>query len=88
MIGNSEHSGVELCASMYKVIFISLNNRHAKAKYTCPNLLDMIPGSEVIEKAYPTQLMTTFILLINDKMPTIVGILTSISMINTISEKL
>ena len=47
MKGNSEYSGVALCASMYKVIFIPLNNRHAKAKYTCLNLLDMRPGSEV-----------------------------------------
>ena len=35
-----------------------------------------------------TQLSTKFILLINVKMPTIVGILTFISMINTASEKL
>ena len=35
-----------------------------------------------------TQLSTKFILLINVKMPTIVGILTFISMINTTSEKL
>ena len=35
-----------------------------------------------------TQLSTKFILLINVKMPTIVGILTFISMINTIFERL
>ena len=35
-----------------------------------------------------TQLSTKLILLINVKMPTIVGILTFISMINTTSEKL
>ena len=35
-----------------------------------------------------TQLSTKFILLINVKMPTIVGILTFISKINTASEKL
>ena len=35
-----------------------------------------------------TQLSTKFILLINFKMPTMVGILTFMSMINTISEKL
>ena len=34
-----------------------------------------------------TQLSTKFILLINVKMPTIVGILTFISMINTTSER-
>ena len=37
---------------------------------------------------YSTQLSTKFILLINFKMPTIVGILTFISMINTTSERL
>ena len=44
---------------------------------------------EVI-KLFPcsTQLSTKFILLINVKMPTIVGILTFISMINTSSERL
>ena len=41
-------------------------------------------GPEVIKKkAYSTQLSTKFILLINVKMPTIVGILTFISKINT-----
>ena len=35
-----------------------------------------------------TQLSTKFILLINVKIPTVVGILTFISMINTISEGL
>ena len=44
---------------------------------------------EVI-KLFPcsTQQSTKFILLINVKMPTIVGILTFISMINTTSERL
>ena len=37
---------------------------------------------------YSTQLSTKFILLINVKMPTIVGILTFISMINNTSEGL
>ena len=47
------------------------------------------PGLEVI-KLFPcsTHLSTKFILLINVKMPTIVGILTFISMINTTSERL
>ena len=38
--------------------------------------------------SYSTQLSTKFILLINVKMPTIVGILTFINMINTIFERL
>ena len=46
-------------------------------------------GPEVI-KHFPcsTQLSIKFILLINVKMPTIVGILTFISMINTSTERL
>ena len=47
------------------------------------------PGAKVINY-FPcsTQLSMKFILLINVKMPTIVGILTFISMINTTSERL
>ena len=42
------------------------------------------PGPEDIKHfSYSTQLSTKFILLINVKMPTIVGILTFVSMINT-----
>ena len=49
----------------------------------------MIPGPEVIKRfSYSTQLSTKFILLINVKMPTIVGIVTFISMITTTSERL
>ena len=48
-------------------------------------------GPEVIGYktfSYVTQLSTKFILLINVKMPTIVGIYTFISMINKTSERL
>ena len=46
------------------------------------------PGPEVIKLfSYSTQLSTKFILLINVKMPTIVGILTFISMIKTTFER-
>ena len=45
-------------------------------------------GPEVLKLfSCSTQLSTNFILLINFKMPTIVGILTFISMINTTSER-
>ena len=45
-------------------------------------------GPEVIKLfSYSTQLSTKYILLINVKMLTIVGILTFISMINTTSER-
>ena len=47
------------------------------------------PGFEVIKLiSCSTQLNMKFILLINVKMPTIVGILTFISIINTTSERL
>ena len=47
------------------------------------------PGSEVINFCpCSTQLSINFIMLIKVKMPTIVGILTFISMINTSSERL
>ena len=46
-------------------------------------------GPEVIKLfSFSTRLSTTFILLINVKMPTIIGILTFISMINTTPERL
>ena len=49
----------------------------------------VMSGFEVIKLfSCSTQLYTKFILLINVKMPTIVGILTFISMINTTSERL
>ena len=51
--------------------------------------LALCSGPEVIKLfSYSTQLSTKFILLINVKMPTSVGILTFISMINTTSERL
>ena len=49
----------------------------------------LLPGSEVIKLfSCSTQLSMKFIMLINVKMPTIVGILTLISMINTSSKSL
>ena len=49
----------------------------------------LFTGPEVIKHfSFSTQLIMKFILLINVKMPTIVGILTFISMINTTSERL
>ena len=50
---------------------------------------DQTSGPKVIKLfSYSTQLSTKFFMLINIKMPTIVGILTFISMINTASERL
>ena len=54
-----------------------------------PDIMLGQAGPEVIKLcSYSTQLSTNFILLINVKMPTRVGILTFISMINTTSGKL
>ena len=55
--------------------------------YSCKSSVNQRPGPEVI-KLFPcsNQLSKKFILLINFKMPTIVGILIFISMINTTSE--
>ena len=55
-------------------------NPLAEEDRSCTEVIELFPCS--------TQLSTIFILLINVKMPTIVGILTFISMINTTSERL
>ena len=61
-----------------------------KIKGTCNSTRKLVAaGPKVIKLcSYSTQLSMKFILLINVKMPTIVGILTFISMINTTSERL
>ena len=52
-------------------------------------LLEEQSGPEVIKKiSCSTRVSTKFIMLINVKMPTIVGILTFISKINTTSKRL
>ena len=54
----------------------------------CINVSIVMSSLEVIKLLpFSTQLSTKFILLINVKMPTIVGISTFISMINTTSER-
>ena len=55
-----------------------------------PHYQEVTPGPEVIKlfHAQLSQLSITFILLINVKMPTIVGILTFMSMKNAASESL
>ena len=52
-----------------------LNKRFCQIKLSGPEVIKLF--------SYSTQLSSKFILLINVKMPTIVGILTFISMINT-----
>ena len=64
----------------YKVSKIQTVNR--RNKQSTPGL------GVIILFSCSTQLRTKFILLINAKMPTIVGILTSVNMINTTSERL
>ena len=62
----------------------------SNSKYTrnVPKVETFTPGPEVI-KLFPcsTRLSWKFILLLNVKMPTIIGILTFVSMINTTSER-
>ena len=56
--------------------------------YSDKHFVDISPGPEVIKLfSCSTQLSTKFILLINVKMPTIVGILTFISIINITFER-
>ena len=58
-----------------------------RALYSNIHGLNLRTGTEVIKLfSCSTQLSTKFIRLINVKMPTIVGILTFISMINTTCE--
>ena len=66
------------------------SNRRYKLYGKCSKILNIsLSGPEVIKLfSYSTQLSTKFILLINVKMPTSVGILTCTSMINTTSERL
>ena len=64
-----------------------LNPSHLKRRENCKE--SPRSGPEVIKLfSCSTRLSTKFILLINVKMPTIVGILTFISMINTTCERL
>ena len=73
---------------------LGCDSKHFQIIIEVSNILDseqapqnVGPGPEVIKLfSYSTQLITKFILLINVKMPIIVGILTFISMINTTSK--
>ena len=61
---------------------LSVSHSHMYGKYKL-----LWPGPEVIKLfPYSTQLRTKLIMLINVKMPTFVGILTFISIINTTGE--
>ena len=84
------------CISVMKICFYLYKQcRHASCCISSGSSLFVkayvcrYPSPEVI-KLFPcsTQLSTKFILLINVKMPTIVGILTFISIINTTFERL
>ena len=82
-----------LCASLCPFVLMSWYHNPSLSfrtdSFYTTHLTEGKTGPEVI-KLFPcsTQLSTKFILLINVKMPTIVGILTFISMINTTSERL
>ena len=69
-------------------VVLLTSSLHVVAPIMCWGLV-FSPGPGVINFfSCSTQLSTKFILLINVKMPSIVGILTFISMINTTSERL
>ena len=81
---------VRLCINGLTATFLAV----VASKYFWPNAENCLrsrfakSGPEVIKLfSYSTQLSMEFILLINVKMTTIVGILTFISMINTTSER-
>ena len=65
---------------------ISSHDRPSRGCIYIPKI-DQAQGLVIKLFSCSTQLSTKLILLINVKMPTIVGILTFISMINTISER-
>ena len=71
---------------MHFFVSFLVDEEERAGRESCFNCL---PGPEVIKLfSCSTQLSMKFILLINVKMPTIVGILTFISMINTTYESL
>ena len=83
---NTCNNGLKACFKdkhfeMHLIVVICPYTRGKRTKKaTCPEVIKLF--------SYSIQLSTKFILLINAKMPTIVGILTFISMINTTSERL
>ena len=80
---------VHVFAGQVKIVSHSSCRTSAILKHFC-SLGQLFVGPCEVIKLIPcsTQLSMKFILLINVKMPTIVGILTFISMINTTSERL
>ena len=83
--------GKELIHENISFYIIKVFKNYLKDTIRVSNTCSLNPGLEVIKLfswQCSTQLSTKFILLINVKMPTIVGILTFISMINTTSERL
>ena len=87
-----QYSGVlETCLALRYWFFEVLGSESVNAELDeMPHsiIVAKMPGP-VVKKLFPcsTQLSTKFILLINVKMPTTVGNLTFISMINTTSER-
>ena len=83
MVPNSDIGGRRVRKLELIFVFILVQFMHTYLLFpycentTAPRVIKLFPCS--------TQLSTKFILLINVKMPTVVGILTFISMINTTS---
>ena len=77
------------CKKLLKQFIDIMENLLKKCAFKSLEFISQQPGPEVIKKNLcSTQLCTKLILLINVEMPTIVGTLTFISMINTTSERL
>ena len=75
---------------IFLLIPVRFADKPEKIQKTCPSykILDKDLALRLYNFSYSPQVSTKFILLINVKMPTIVGILTFMSMINATSERL
>ena len=76
-------------SDVFQVCFLQKYAFENQTRYSlgCKRKAVIISGPEIIKLfSFSTQLSTKFIMLINVKMPIIVGILTFVSMINTTSE--
>ena len=87
---NEEACIISQNAKNYSTQTHFLCNAEARSVYILYQAINMLCSSPEVIKLFScsTQLSMKFILLINVKMPTIVGILTFISMINTTFERL
>ena len=90
--GSSEYTLVKMphCLKFRIRLLQTRTQQYCMLLGPCYKLIFTLQSGPEVIKLFPcsTQLSTKFILLINVKIPTIVGILSFISMINTTSERL